>query len=414
MTVKTGRDLERQTRTFSPRLASLARRLRQGNSTALEHFWHELSVQGAPLIEPLEDNRAFSLVTFLWRAYCPAHEVLLLSCLSEEENGDRLTHLRGSDLWHKTYRVRNDLRATYRFQADDVYYIDRFNSQISQVPGDEISPFGPTTQFSVLRMPDARPLPWVTPYSGRPFGQVNQLAFHSAQSGNMYRLWVYTPPGYTRSAEPYNLLLLLDGWAYTRVLLTPTILDNLQDVGALPPVVAVMLGHPDRETRGREFTFHQPFLDFITQELLPWIRLHYHVTNDPSRTVVGGLDLSAVSAALLALRNPELFGNVLAQSGHFEEKLPEDIEHERLATLIASTAPTVPVRFHLDAGLLETRPAPDGGPSLLVSNRHLRQLLQAKNYSLHYEEFSGGHDYICWQETLVDGLLALFKGFGIS
>ena len=414
MTVKARGALERRPRLLSPRLAALARKLRHEPSTALKDFWQEVTEEGTPLIEPLEGNPAYSLVTFLWRACSPKHEIFLLSSLCEEGSaGDRLLHLRGSDLWYKTYRVRNDLRTLYRFCVDRVIQVDPLNQQAALVPGDEVSPFGSTTQLSIARLPEVYPLPWITPFAGCPFGLVHLHAFHSAQLGNMYRTWIYTPHGYTRAAEPYPLLLHLDGWAYARVLMTPTILDNLIDVGALPPLVAVMLGHPDRETRGREFTFHQPFLDCITQELLPWIRLHYHVTSDPACTVVGGLSLSAVTAALLGLRHPDLFGNVLAQSGHFEEKLPEDNEHERLANLVAS-APAAPVRFHLDAGLLENHPAPDGGPSLLVSNRHLRQLLQARGYSVHYEEFNGGHDYICWQETLVDGLLALFKGLGTS
>lgn len=413
MTVKARSDLERQARVSSPRLAALARSIRQGNSAALELFWREVAEQGSPLIEPVESNRTCSLVTFLWRACRPAREVVLLSSLSTDEDGDHLTHLRGSDLWYKTYRVRNDLRATYRLRVDGICHTDRYNRQIILVPHDETGPFRPATRFSILRLPDVQPLPWVTPYSGRPFGQVSQHALHSAQSGEMSRLWIYTPPGYARTAEPYHLLLLLDGWIYNRVLCAPTILDNLLDVGALPPLIAVMLSYPESGARGRESTFHQPFLDFVTMELLPWIRLHYHVTSDPAQTAIGGLGESAVSAALLALRYPELFGNVLAQSGHFEEKIPEDVEHERVANLVVSM-PAVPVRFHLDAGLLETRPMPDGGPSLLVSNRHLRQLLKAKNYSVHYQEFSGGHDYICWQETLVDGLLALFKGFGTA
>lgn len=411
MIVRVRGELERQTRLLSPRLAALSRHLRQGDSTALERFWQETAEQGTPLIEPLEKSRAFSLLTFVWRASSPAREVVLLSSLSEDEAGDRLVHLRGSDLWYKTYRVRNDLRIIYRLQVDGCIQVDPLNEQSALVPGDEVSPFGPTAEFSLVRLSGALPLPWTTSLPGRPSGRVEQHVFHSAQLGHMYRVWVYTPPNYTRAAEPYHLLLLLDGWAYAHVLLTPTILDNLLDVGALPPLVTVMLGHSDRETRGREFTFHQPFLDCVTQELLPWIRLHYHVTSDPARTIVGGLSLSAVAATLLGLRHPDLFGNVLAQSGHFEEKLPEDVEHERVANLVAANA-AVPVRFHLDAGLLETRPTPDGGPSLLVSNRHLRQLLQARGYHVHYQEFNGGHDYICWQETLVDGLLALLKDFG--
>ena len=185
-----------------------------------------------------------------------------------------------------------------------------------------------------------------------------------------------------------------------------TLLDNLLDVGALPPLVAIMLGHPDRETRAHDLAFSLPFLDFITQELLPWARIHYHVAHDPASAIVGGLSLSAVTATMLALRHPDLFGNVLSQSGSFHWKLPGDTEHERLARLVVETPPA-PLRFHLDVGLLETSATTDGGPSLLVSNRHMRNLLQARGYPIHYEEFNGGHDYICWQEMLVDGLLAL-------
>ena len=411
MTVKARNDLERQARLSSPCIAALARGIRQGDETALAQFWQQVSEQGTPLIEPLEEDRMFSLLTFLWRASSPVREVLLFSSLNETEAGDRLVHLRGSDVWYRSYRVRNDLRATYHFRVDGALQADSLNPQFTLIPGDEVSPYDQSTRLSIVRLPEAQPLPWITPVSGRPFGRVNQHALHSVQSGNTYRVWVYTPPNYTRAAEPYHLLLLLDGWVYARVLHTPAILDNLLDVGALPPLVAVMLGHSDRETRGRELAFSLPFLDFIGQELLPWIRQHYHVTGVPARTIVGGVNLSAVVAALLGLRHPDLFGGVLAQSGYFAERAPGDIEHERLASLIA-TNPAVPVRFHLDAGLLETQSTPDGGPSVLISNRHLRHLLQARGYRVHYQEFSGGSDLICWQETLVDGLLALLKGFG--
>jgi hypothetical protein len=38
---------------------------------------------------------------------------------------------------------------------------------------------------------------------------------------------------------------------------------------------------------------------------------------------------------------------------------------------------------------------------------HLRDVLQAKGYDVYYMEFNGGHNYICWQGTLADGLPAL-------
>lgn len=47
------------------------------------------------------------------------------------------------------------------------------------------------------------------------------------------------------------------------------------------------------------------------------------------------------------------------------------------------------------------------GPSLLVANRHLRDVLQAKGYAVHYREFNGGHEVLNWRGTLAEGLLLL-------
>ena len=37
----------------------------------------------------------------------------------------------------------------------------------------------------------------------------------------------------------------------------------------------------------------------------------------------------------------------------------------------------------------------------------MRDILQAKGYTVHYEEYNGRYDHICWQGTLSDGLVAL-------
>lgn len=67
----------------------------------------------------------------------------------------------------------------------------------------------------------------------------------------------------------------------------------------------------------------------------------------------------------------------------------------------------LPVRFYMDVGLLETGPTPDNGPDMVVVNRHLRDVLQAKGYFVHYSEFNGGHEYLNWRGTLSDGLIVL-------
>ncbi|MGP9670401.1 hypothetical protein ACT3S9_03660 [Pseudoalteromonas sp. AOP31-A2-14] len=38
----------------------------------------------------------------------------------------------------------------------------------------------------------------------------------------------------------------------------------------------------------------------------------------------------------------------------------------------------------------------------------MRDILKVKGYDVSYREYAGGHDYLVWQGTLIDGLFALF------
>jgi enterochelin esterase family protein len=148
------------------------------------------------------------------------------------------------------------------------------------------------------------------------------------------------------------------------------------------------------------------YLDFLRQELVPWVRQNYHVTTDPARTIVGGASLSGVTAAVAALHYPDMFGNVLSQSGWFGWKPENDTEHEWVARQFAQ-APKTSVRLYLEAGSLEFDEGSRDQPSLLLSNRHLRSVLQAKGYPVYYHEYQGAHQPVVWQGTLADGLVSL-------
>ena len=60
----------------------------------------------------------------------------------------------------------------------------------------------------------------------------------------------------------------------------------------------------------------------------------------------------------------------------------------------------LPLRFHLDVGSYDFNGQPELHSNILMANRHLRDVLQAKGYELDYVEFSGGHDFVGWRRAL--------------
>jgi enterochelin esterase-like enzyme len=162
--------------------------------------------------------------------------------------------------------------------------------------------------------------------------------------------------------------------------------------------------------RLRELGCSESFSDFLSQELLPWARQKYNVTSAPSHTIVGGMSAGGRMAAYYGLQHSEVFGNVLSLSGGFEwwpGALEERLNEEPgWLTRQFVKAQLVPVHFYLAAGRFEHWFFPS---SLLTENRRLRDVLQAKGYSVNYAEFSSGHDPVCWRGPFVDGLITLAR-----
>lgn len=404
----------------SPRIHSLEQALTQGETTALETFWQEAITYGTPLIEPIEGDDEHHLVTFLWRARGETQNVVVFAGPAgwDRAKDNQMMRLRDTDLWYKTYRVRSDLRTIYLLSPNDPltelgYGVVDFGTRIVPDPlnphhfvyhRDEEIPDDRDIVVSVLELPAAPPQPWIAPRSGVANGQIEMYRLRSHLLNNERRVWIYTPPGYTTSGEPYGLFLLFDGLAYLDAVPTPTILDNLVSEGKIPPLVAVLPDSLDQEIRNRELPCHEPFVAFVTQELLPWVHEHYHVSGDPEQAIVGGSSFGGLAAAFVGLRASEHVGNVLSQSGSFwwardlEDSIPQEWVIQQF---IAS--PRLPLRFYFEVGLKEKWGAVD----MVPCNRHLRDVLNLKGYEVHYAEFNGGHDYVCWRGSLADGLVKL-------
>lgn len=425
---------------LSPRLIRLQQELGKGDSNAvLEAFWKEISRQGTPFVEPIETSEQYVFVTFLWQGNSETKNVVILT-LGNSQLGNaeyfpaaQMSHLSSSDVWFKTYRLRNDARFSYRIGANDSlellkdFSLDpKRGAAFKADPLNTIHYTGIYGDSSVVELAKAPPQIWNKPMPGVSEGKVEKLPFKSRILNNERDIWVYTPPDYPNSKTAYNLLVTLDGSKYATTLPAPIILNNLIGKGKLAPTIAVMIGNADG-ARGKELFYDEQFAEFCARELMPWVRQNYRVTNKATKTFLAGSSLSAGTVAFLALRHPELFGNVIAQSGGFmyrqnrdrsfqprvagelfEENFPES---EWVVREFAGH-PKMPINFYLEVGLMEDViwrewPPRFGYPSLLLATRHFRDVLQAKGYNLCYNEYNGAHEDLSWRGTFADALMLL-------
>jgi len=209
-------------------------------------------------------------------------------------------------------------------------------------------------------------------------------------------------------------LVLFDGEVYgggpDSLVPTPTILNNLIARRKIPPIVAVLVNRMSQGLRERDLACWKPFMDFLTEELVPRIRKEYNISLDPAETIVGGSSFGGLAATCSALTHPDVFGNVLSQSGSYwyvpdwrkETKAGYSTETGWVISEFANK-PRLPLRFYLEVGRLESQ------FYALATNRHLRDILRLKGYPVTYSEYNGGHDYLCWRGSLADGLVALLQ-----
>jgi enterochelin esterase-like enzyme len=159
--------------------------------------------------------------------------------------------------------------------------------------------------------------------------------------------------------------------------------------------------------RLRDMVFHpEPFGRFLVHELLPWVEKFAGIRCRPDRTALIGASGGGLCALRFALEYPEHFRLVLSQSGSLWAEDPIRHEPGTVVSLILDRPRPAPLRIYMEAGALETW-GPYQGASLLSANRHVRDVLRLKGYRLTYREFSGGHEFECWRQSLVDGLSTL-------
>jgi enterochelin esterase-like enzyme len=408
----------------SPRIDALRKQAASGNAD-LDAFWKQVAAEGTPLVEPIEKDPQHQLVTFLWRGTSETRNVFPNGSfkIGGRYPLDYVFHqMPLTDVWYLTVRLPTGARFTYGLSENDPLVFTGF--QPERFATTQVDPLNPhrwgcvpdATRYdcqSMAEIKGAVSQPWIVKNSNVAAGTIENQKIQSELLKNEHDLSIYLPAGYKANSTPYELVVIFDESAYLTKVPTPVILDNLIAASKIPPTIAVLIANPSQESRNEELTPNPKFADFLAKELIPWIHAHYNVTDDPGKTVVAGSSLGGLAAAYAGYKHPEVFTNVLCQSGSFwwapdhSGAIPDGVVTEpgwMAKQFIASSK--LPLKFYIDAGSFEFDSNGTGG-GILETSRNMRDVLLARGYEVHYQQFVGGHDYLSWRGTFADGLMDL-------
>lgn len=406
-------------------------------------FWQQLQQQGGtPLVEPI--GKGYSRLTFLWRG--ARHNVRLLGGPANDHLW--LARLPGTDIWQRSVVVPDTLRLGYQFAPDVPRLLpdpdpqqDRIRQRRAVRAVNQADPYNPGPVLgtdSVVALA-AAPAQLGVSRDARPQGRMQLQLLDSRLLGNRRRVWIYQTPAAPvavhadtprntpaagdgtgapstrhkaqtsrpaaadRARKPLQLYLF-DGADYIARVNGPAILDAVAH-RLQRPITAIFIDNPSREARSSELPPNPRLADMMATELQPLVQRLTGLPRDPAHTIVGGSSYGGLASAWVALRHPEVFGNVLSMSGSFWWTADEGALVDGLPAWLARH-PRPGLRWFISAGIYET--GRHGKRNIFETSHELHDILRRQTQTVFFREYAGGHDYAVWQGAIGDGLLALF------
>jgi enterochelin esterase family protein len=207
--------------------------------------------------------------------------------------------------------------------------------------------------------------------------------------------------------QPHRLCLFLDGELYLEKLEVLPVLRDLLDRQALPSVTFAFIDHLNMKAREQDYTGNDQFGGFIVEKVVPWLQQEIP-SLQPGHHLIGGLSLSGLASAWLALQYPGHFRYCLSQSGSFWWN---DEWFAKMASQpMVSQHQPLTNRFWLSVGDEETEVDEPPEVSQIEGVKNARRVLETLGATVHYHEYHGGHDLKYWRAELNEALAWLLAG----
>jgi enterochelin esterase-like enzyme len=336
-------------------------------------------------------------VTFVYRGAVDA--VLLRHFAFGLPHAQPLQRITDTDLWWLRLDLPAGSRIEYKFEVHShgqtQWILDPLNPHRAE------DPFGANSVCSAhgYRRPDFTLLD-----EGARRGTFDEVQVPSRAFGGPRAVRLYLPARFRRRRH-YPLLVVHDGEDFLRFADLHAVLDNLIHRHEIEPLIVALTQSPDRL---KEYAGDPRHADFIAGELVTTLQRKLPLRDAPAARALMGASFGAVASLHTAWQRPEVFGNLLLQSGSFA--FSEVGPHTRGETFDPvvrfmnawrGQPGTLPARMFISCGIYE---------SLIWENRALIAFLQDKGSDIRYREVRDGHNWENWRDRLQDALSWLFPG----
>lgn len=341
---------------------------------------------GAAVEEFLSAQTAFPIVEKDWVHFVyagPAEAVAVLGQMKDENLGEPMRRVGGTDLFVRSYPAVPGGRWQYRFEVDfGEPQVDPRN------PNRGSGGFVETSEVLLEGFTD----PWFVTEAATVTGRLEAVKVTSEAYGQDVEVPVYLPAGYD-SRKRYPLIVMPNGAQWTEAGGIVAVLDRLFESHPRSALVALvpMSGWAAGSWGGSA-------VRFLGDEVLPAIEAKYLIAEAPRKRSLWTVEDKAAVGLTLAIESPEKFGRFAFQSPklYFGE-WPD----------IASLSDT-PTGFYVSWSRYEPRSAEDGNDDRAQAVQLAKRIREA-GLPLHGGELVAGPGYRTWR-TEAEAILEFLLG----
>ena len=250
---------------------------------------------------------------------------------------------------------------------------------------------------------------------------------------------VILPSTYHLNSDRYPVIYLLHGYggnneSWLKRCHIDQLVDSLLKEGDIGEFIYIM---PDADNSYyiNNYDSSYRYHDFFISELIPTIDSLFRTRNQKEFRILMGLSMGGYGSIVLAVKNPEIFGSVIAMSPavrnqYIFENLPQD-QYERLYSSVYGKGLVSDQRFtqhwrenspyvlidsvtagnyyginwYIDCGLYD---------SLLPASEAFHQLLLQYKIPHEFHIRPGGHNWSYWYHSTIYGLIYITNRLYLS